>query len=236
MSSRSTSPVLDRIMKAGLATPALALTIVAGAALAQQQATGSRMYEVIIESVDEKDKDKSKDKQKDESKSKDKAKSKNKDKNKEKADKAKGQNWQGNAGGIARVATLSRAQDSENARVVVEINREVGGQTVAVRRVNEEPIVAKIDGKVVSKDHYTMQGSILVVTHPESGEISRIRMPQMVGFAPGASAPAHPGWIGQAQDLRTIEAIAPLPAVGQALNEPREMLRTEESRDSKESI
>ena len=53
MSSRNTSPVLDRVLKAGLVTPALALTILAGAAFAQQGGISGRVYEVIVEPVED---------------------------------------------------------------------------------------------------------------------------------------------------------------------------------------
>lgn len=49
MNLNSNSSMIDRVLRNGLATPALALTVLAGAAFAQQGGMGGRTYEVVIE-------------------------------------------------------------------------------------------------------------------------------------------------------------------------------------------
>jgi|GEM_PF-4618049 len=136
------SNTIDRIMRVGLATPALALTIVAGAAMAQQGGAG-RAYEVIVETETQ-----------------------------EKTDAPR-----------ARVASRKADQQSQ---VVIEVQKEADGNTVSVRRVNDEPIVVKLNGKVLSKDQYKFaDGVITINTH---GDRFELRMPQTLPV-PTADSP-----------------------------------------------
>lgn len=125
----SSNTVVDRIVRAGLATPALALTILAGAAFAQTGGGIGRAYEVIVET----------------------------DAPQDKADKK---------------------DVRQEVRTVVEINRTVDGKAVTVRRVNDQPIVVKLDGKQISKSHYKMKDGVVVITMPGSERTVEIAMPQ----------------------------------------------------------
>lgn len=151
------SNTIDRIMRAGLATPALALTIVAGAAMAQHGGGAGRTYEVIIDT----------DRQ-------------------EKADEAP----------RARAASRERVQQSQ---VVVEVQKEADGKTVSVRRVNDEPLVVKLNGKVLSKDEYTFKDGVVVIT--TNGTTLEVRMPEQYALA-GTASPL-------AGRVRLAEPVAP---------------------------
>lgn len=131
---RSSNTTIDRIMRVGLATPALALTIVAGAAVAQQGGS-SGTYEVIVETEPQ-----------------------------DKADAPR-----------ARVASRQAAQQSQ---VVVEVQKEADGNNIWVRRVNDDPIVVKLNGKELKKHQYTFKNG--VVTINTDGNRFELRMPQQL--------------------------------------------------------
>lgn len=184
---------IDRILRTGLATPALVLTILAGAAFAQQGGMVGRTYEVIIENKE--------------------------DQQAQRAQQDRAEVRVRNSG-RARVAPQ---QEVENARVVIEINQIVDGQTISVRQVNDEPIVVKIDGKVIDSDHYDMKKNVVVITDPKTGRKHEVAMPER-NIAAIAESP-----FGR---LRVAEPAAP--AVGrmwvqdgqvmQAPGQPRVML------------
>lgn len=149
----SSNTMIDRIVRAGVATPALALTILAGAAFAQSGGGSGRAYEVIVET----DQD-----------------------------------------------ALADKQDvRQEVRTVIEINRVVDGKTLTVRRVNEQPIVVKLDGKELSKDHYKMKDGMVIISMPGNDRKVEIAMPEQ-----GAGHPFQ-GRIA----VRPVEPVAPeLPA------------------------
>jgi len=180
MNNRSNSPALDRILRAGLVTPALALTIIAGAAFAQQGGMGGRVYEVIIESQDRE----------------------NEAQHDQRADEERRASERAESRGRAIGRARADEQDGGNAKVVVEINRIVDGKEISVRRVNSEPIVVKVDGKVISVDHYDVENSVVIIRDPKTGKTHHVRMPSMdqnnlrVGAFPapaGAAAPRATG-------------------------------------------
>lgn len=192
---RSSNTTIDRIMRVGLATPALALTIVAGAAVAQQGGS-SGTYEVIVETEAQ-----------------DKA---------DKADKADAPR--------ARVASRKASQQGQ---VVVEVQHEDEGNTLTVRRVNDDPIVVKLNGKVLKKDEYSFKDGVVTIT--TRGNTFELRMPTQLTapdmpFAAGRVRLAEPpvpvqlrgnavgGWV---QD-RAPEAIQSQPKVmlGVVMGEP----------------
>ena len=155
MTNSTHNTMIDRILRTGLATPAMALTVIAGAAFAQQGGMGGRTYEVIIESPETAPEVVEKQAQKVQT----------------------------------RVRSRSaEPQDAEQARVVIEINRIVDGQTISVRRVNDEPITVKIDGKVIGKDHYEIKSGRVIISEPGTGRVHEITMPQQ------AAAPAAPAF------------------------------------------
>lgn len=148
----SSNTVVDRIVRAGLATPALALTILAGAAFAQTGGGSGRAYEVIVDTPREQQADK---------------------------------------------------KDAyQEVRTVVEINRTVDGKAVTVRRVNNQPIVVKLDGKEISKDHYKMKDGVVVITMPGSHRTIEVQMPEHNAGNP---------FVGRVA-VRPVEPVAPLPA------------------------
>jgi hypothetical protein len=151
----SSNPIITRILRTGLATPALALTIVAGAAMAQQGGGAGRAYEVIIETEPQ-----------------------------DKADEA----------------PRARASNQQS-QVVVEVQKESDGNTVSVRRVNDEPIVVKLNGKVLSKDAYTLKNGVVVIK--TDGHTFEVKMPEQYAVAESANP-----FAGR---IRLAEPAAPLP-------------------------
>lgn len=161
---RSSNTTIDRIMRVGLATPALALTIVAGAAVAQQGGS-SGTYEVIVETEAQ-----------------------------DKADKADAPR--------ARVASRKASQQGQ---VVVEVQHEDEGNTLTVRRVNDDPIVVKLNGKVLKKDEYSFKDGVVTITTRDN--TFELRMPAQV------IAPDMPFAAGR---VRLAEPSVPLQLRGNA--------------------
>lgn len=204
----SSNTKIDRIMRIGLATPALALTIVAGAALAQQGGSSGGAYEVIVETEA-------------------------KDKNKNKAD--------------APRAYVASGVGGQQSQVVVEVQHEDDGNTLTVRRVNDEPIVVKLNGKVLQKDQYTFKNGVVTIT--TRGNTLELRMPQQLA-APTAPAagrirlaePPAPAQLrgsgtGWAQD-RAPETVQGQPKVmlGVVMGEPEAMVVEHFGLDAKKAV
>lgn len=198
----SSNTVVDRIVRAGLATPALALTILAGAAFAQTGGGSGRAYEVIVD---------------------------------------------------ARQERADKKDAYQEVRTVVEINRTVDGKAVTVRRVNDQPIVVKLDGKEISKDHYKMKDGVVIITMPGSHRTVEIEMPEhnagnpFVGrvtlaepVAPrlpaqvraGGNAPA--GW-AQAQTADSPQS-QPRVMLGVVMAEPDSMILEHLGLDAKKAV
>jgi hypothetical protein len=192
----NSNSMIDRITRLGLATPAMALAMLAGAAFAQQGGGSGGAYEVIIDT--------------------------------ENAEEAKAH----------RAAVLSR-QEGQDVRTVVEINRMVDGKTISVRRVNDEPIVVKLNGKVLSQDEYTFKDG--VVTINAGGNSLELRMPHQIvtsaeenAFAGRMrpvepAAPAIPGHVrGLAGGEWALAEVAPQPQpkvmLGVVMAEPDPMI------------
>lgn len=208
----SNNTVVDRILRAGLTTPALALTILAGAAFAQSGGGSGRAYEVIVET-----------------------------------DEAEEPNEAPRAGAVRR-------QDGQNVRTVVEINRIVNGKTFSVRRVNDEPIVVKLDGKELSQDQYKMKDGVVVITMPGSTQTIELAMPEQafgVGGNPFAGnleivkpdAPGQPGRIqlrgntdGDWARAQVAEAPQPKVMLGVVMAEPDAMILEHLGLDARKAV
>lgn len=202
----SSNTKIDRMMRIGLATPALALTIVAGAALAQQGGSSSGTYEVIVETETQ-----------------------------DKADAPR-----------ARVASRQAGQQSQ---VVVEVQHEDEGNTLTVRRVNDDPIVVKLNGKVLKKDQYTFKDGVVTIT--TRGNTLELRMPQQL-VAPTADGPfsgrirlAEPpapaqlrGTVGAWAQDRVTEPVQSQPKVmlGVVMGEPEAMVVEHLGLDAKKAV
>ncbi|MFI4917460.1 MAG: PDZ domain-containing protein [Phycisphaerales bacterium JB060] len=208
---QSNNTVVDRIMRAGLATPALALTILAGAAFAQSGGGSGRAYEVIVETDEAGDADE------------------------------------------APRAGIVRRQDGQNVRTVVEINRIVNGKTLSVRRVNDDPIVVKLDGKELTEEHYTMKDGVVVITMPGSNQTVELTMPGQAFGAGGnpfagsfeikPDAPGVPGRIqlrgntdGDWAQAQVAEAPQPKVMLGVVMTEPDAMILEHLGLDAKKAV
>lgn len=159
MMNQNTNQKIDRMLRAGVTAPALVLTILAGAAFAQQAGMSGRTYEVIIESADPPA-----------------------PAARERADEADGVV----AGSVTRARASGqdrRGSDASNARVVVEVRRVVDGQEIVVRRVNEHPIEVRIDGKSISKDHFKIKDGKVFVTEPGTDRVHELSLPSARGGA-----------------------------------------------------
>lgn len=175
----SSNTMVDRIVRTGLATPALALTILAGAAFAQTGGGSGRAYEVIVDAPQD---------------------------------------------------TADKKDVRQEVRTVVEINRTVDGKALTVRRVNDRPIVVKLDGKELSKENYKMKDGVVIITMPGSHRTVEVAMPEHHGSNPfvGSITLAEPVQPGVPAQLR---ARANAPAgwaqaadVAQPASQPKVML------------
>lgn len=68
---------------------------------------------------------------------------------------------------------------------VFEVSRSVDGTTISVRRVNAEPIVVKLNGRVLDAGHYEIKKGVVVVTEPGTGKTHEIALPER----PAVNAP-----------------------------------------------
>ncbi|MFI4883049.1 MAG: PDZ domain-containing protein, partial [Phycisphaerales bacterium JB064] len=81
------------------------------------------------------------------------------------------------------------------------------GQNISVRRVNDEPITVKINGKALTKDHYQFNNGVVVITEPGTGRKHEIAMPQGNSLSGGGAGGANP-FVGR---IEIVEPMAPLP-------------------------
>lgn len=78
-----------------------------------------------------------------------------------------------------------RSQETVS-QTIYEINQNVDGTSIHVRRVNNDPVVVKLNGNVLDAKHFEVKPGVVIITDPATGKQHVVSMPEFTANAPVA--------------------------------------------------